>query len=123
MRGDWRVQPSIPACLGKTALLLDVMHVFAAEFLDRRDDRADGSVAKSTERLAADVVGHVEEQIGILLAAFATLDAVEDRLHPIASLTARRALTARLMCEKLREPPDGIDDADRVIQDDDASRS
>src|SRR5213080_280578 len=96
VRGDRRIEPAIPARLRKTALVLDVVHVLAAEFLHRRNHRADRCVAEGAERLAADVIGHVQQQIGIFTTSLAALDAVEDRLQPVRPLAARRALTAGL---------------------------
>src|SRR5688572_13971816 len=97
-----------------------MMKVLVAELSDRRDHRTDRGVAERAEGLAADVVGHVEQKVGVLLTALSPLHAVENRLHPVRSLAARRALSARLVCEELREPPDRVDDADRFVEHDDA---
>src|SRR5206468_822443 len=47
----------------------------------------------------------------------------EDRLHPVRPLAAGRALAARLVGEELGQAPDGVDDADRLVEDDDAGRA
>src|SRR5206468_5789889 len=92
VRGGGHVQAAVALRLRQTRLVLDVVEVLVAELLDAGDDRADGGVAEGAEGLAADVVGHVEEEVGVLLAAFAALEAEEDGLHPVRPLAAGRAL-------------------------------
>jgi hypothetical protein len=46
VRGDWHIQSPIAPRFRETTLVLDVMEIFGAEFLDRRDHRADGRVAE-----------------------------------------------------------------------------
>src|SRR4051812_46356306 len=89
VRGHRRVQPSVAHRLGEAALVLDVVQVFGAELFDRGDDGADGGVAEGAEGLAADVVGHRQQQVGVLFAAFAALDAVENRFEPVCAFAAR----------------------------------
>src|ERR1700694_4165416 len=120
MCGRGEVESAITLRLRETRPVLDVMDVFIAELLNARDDRTDGRVSQSAERLPADVVRHVEQQVGILRPSLASFEAVEDRLHPVRSLAARSALTARLVREELRQTPDGVDDADALVEDDDA---
>src|SRR5436305_7186559 len=97
VRGDRHVEPAIARRAGETRLVRDVVQVLVAELLHARDHRADGGVAEGAERLAADVVGHVEEEIGILRTPFAALEAIEDRLQPVRPFAARRALAAGLV--------------------------
>src|SRR3954469_11897558 len=78
----------------RTAPFLDVEEVLVAEALDRRRDRRDGGRPERADRrllrrpcdAGRDVVGHVEQQLEVVLAAGAGLDAVHDLLEP------RRAL-------------------------------
>ena len=48
-----------------------------SELLHEARDRARGRVAQRAKRLAVDVVGDVQKQVQILLAAMAVLDALE----------------------------------------------
>src|SRR5207244_4347523 len=95
VRANRRVESPVAPRAGKTRLVLNVVEVLVAELAHRGHDRANGRVAQRAERLAADVVAHVEKEVGVLLAPAAALEAVEDRLHPVRSLAARRALPAR----------------------------
>ena len=52
-----------------------------------------------------DVVAHVEQQVEVLFAALARLDALHDLLQPARALAARRALPARLPGEELGDAP------------------
>src|SRR5665213_354882 len=59
-------------------LVVDVMLEFAAEVLDEALHRQCGGVAQRADRASGDVVGHRHQQVEVLLAAFAVLDAVDD---------------------------------------------
>src|ERR1700683_3976502 len=82
----------------------------AAVFGDEGFHGPGGGFTERADRFAVDVVGHVPEQIHVLGAAMAVLDAVEHLLHPQCAFTARRALTAGLVRVKLRDVQRALDD-------------
>src|SRR5207248_3384682 len=52
-----------------------------------------------------DVVADVEQEVEVLLAAGALLDAVHHLVEPARAFTARRALTARFVVEEAGDAP------------------
>src|SRR3954449_3512660 len=72
----------------RTAPFLDVEEVLVAEALDRRRDRRDGRGAERADRrllrrprdAGRDVVGHVEQELEVVLATGAGLDPAHDLL-------------------------------------------
>ena len=76
-------------------------------FFDKRRRRHRRRVAKRTDRIAHDVAADVENQIEIVLVAFAMLDAVKNLFHPVTAFAAWTALTAGFMGEKARKVPRG----------------
>src|SRR5262245_27025978 len=79
------------------ALLAHVVVVFGAELLQRLEGLRDGDVSEGTQRLAADGVADLGQQVEVLLRAAAGLDAVQDAQHPSRALAAGRALPAGLV--------------------------
>src|SRR3954469_11635318 len=74
----------------RATAFLDVHEVLVAEALDRRRDRSDRRRSERTDRrllrrpgdAGADVVGHVEQQLEVVLASGSGLDAMQDLLEP-----------------------------------------
>src|SRR5581483_4219787 len=64
-----------------------------------------------------------EQEVEVLLASGAALDAVHDLVEPARPLPARRALATRLVVEEARDPPRGPNGARGVVHDDDRSRA
>src|SRR5437763_4096439 len=87
----------------KAALVLDVVHELVAEMLDEALHRQRGRVAERADRAAGNVVRHVVEEVEILHAPCAVLDAVHDAVEPARALAAGRALAARFFKIKIRE--------------------
>ena len=102
-----------------------------AEHLDRRMDRrwdrrtehADGGLLRGPGQTRRDVVARVEQEVDILLTAFAALDAGEDPLEPPRTLAAGRALPTGLACEELGDPPGGPDRAGVIVHHHDRARA
>src|SRR5947207_1434828 len=72
---------------------------------DRRPERADRRLLRWPRETGSDVVADVEEQVEVVVAAGARLDAPKHLLEPAAPLAARRALPARLVREEPGDPP------------------
>src|SRR5437868_6594117 len=89
--------------LHEAALMLDVVYELVAEMLDEALHRQRGRVAERTDRAAGDVVRHVVEEVEVLHAPCAVLDAVHDAVEPARALAAGRALAARFFKIKIRE--------------------
>src|SRR5436190_16137094 len=112
----------------RATAFLDVQQVLVAESLDRRRDRrhrrrperADRRLLRWPGDAGADVVGHVEQQLEVILTSRASLDAAEDLLEPRRALAAGRALAAALVREEADEVVRSADGARRVVHDDDA---
>src|SRR5664280_639480 len=120
---DWSLIGAVP--------LLDVDQELVAEHGDGRADRgrdgrtqdADRGLLRRPGQPGRDVVAGVEQEVEVLLAALAPLDALHDPLEPARSLAARRALPARLTGEELGDPPGRPDGAGAVVHDDDRARA
>src|SRR5262245_31163125 len=78
-------------------LVLDVVDELVAEVLDEALHRQRGGVAERADRASRDVVRDVVEQIQVLHAALAVLDAVDHPVEPAGAFAARRALPARFL--------------------------
>src|SRR5687768_13695472 len=108
-----------------TPPLFDVEEVLVAEAVHRRDDRRDRRRAERADRrllrrpceTGRDVVADVEQQLEVVLATGARLDAVHDLLEPRRALSARGALAAGLVGEEAHEVPRRADRAGRVVHD------
>src|SRR5665213_3206740 len=125
------VVPSAPPVTAAWSLigaapLLDVDQELVAEHGDGRADRrrdgrpehADGRLLGRPGHPRRDVVARVEQEVEVLLAAFAPFDPVHDPLQPSRAFTARGALTAGLAGEELGDPPGGPHGAGVVVHDD-----
>src|SRR3954454_1350408 len=101
------------SCAVRALPVFDVDEELVAEHADGRDDgRGDGRAEDADRCLPrrpgqtrGDVVAHVEEQIQVLFATGAALDAVHDLVHPPRALTAGCALPAGLVVEEAGDPP------------------
>src|SRR4029079_15598844 len=104
-------------------LVRDVMLELAAEMLDEALDRQCGRVSERADRPALDVVRDLRQQIEILGAALAVLDAVHHAPQPPGAFAARCALAARLLVIEIRQPQQALHHAPRVVQHDDRARA
>src|SRR4051794_34623058 len=68
------------------AVLRDVAVDLGSEGLDQRADGADRRVAQGAERIAADVPGDRQQELGIARSPLAVLDAFQQQLHPVRPL-------------------------------------
>src|SRR5688572_22528638 len=75
-------------------LVLDVMDELVAEVLDEALHRQRRGVAQRADGAPGDVVGDVGQQLEVLHAALAVLDAVHHPVEPAGALAARGALPA-----------------------------
>src|SRR5688572_30532037 len=101
--------------------LFDVKEVLVAEALQRGHDRPRRRLAEGTDgrplgrprQAGVDVVRDVGQQLEVLLAAGARLDATHRLLEPARALAARRALAAALVREEPNQVPRGAHGAGR----------
>jgi len=107
----------------RAALVADVLLDLGPEAFDQRLDRTDRRVAQRAERLAADVAADGKEELAVALAPLAVFEAVEEELHPVRPLAARRALATRFMVEELREARHRPHQAGRVVHHDHRRRA
>src|SRR5687768_12578993 len=110
--------------------VLDVDQELVAEHAEGRDigrgyrraqrtDRGHGGRELDRElNSRGDVVAHVHQQVEVLHAAGAVLDAVHDLLEPTAALPTRRALATGLVREEAHEAPRDAHRACRLVPDD-----
>src|SRR5438270_10477974 len=97
----------------RTLAVFDVDEELVAEHAHGRDDRGGDGRAEHADRCLlwrpgqtrGDVVADVEQEVEVLLAAGALLDAVHHLVEPARALAARRALTARLVVEEAGDAP------------------
>src|SRR3990167_3946185 len=75
----------------------DVVLELRAEVLDEALHRHGGRIAEGADGAAHDVVGDAVEQVEVLGAPLAVLDAVHDAVEPAGALAAGRALAAGLL--------------------------
>src|SRR6476646_897763 len=94
--GDLLVGRAVAAGLHRAALAVDVVLEFLAVHLHEGARRHGRGVPERADGATLDVVGEVEEQVEVFLAAFAVLDAVQDAVEPAGALAAWRALAAGL---------------------------
>src|SRR6187399_3077402 len=84
-----------------TLLVLDVVHEFVAEMLDKALHRQRGSIAQRADGAPGNVVRDVIQQVEVLHPALAMLDTVDHAVEPAGALAARRALAAGFLEVKI----------------------
>src|SRR3972149_6962139 len=89
------------------ALVFDVILEFVAEVLDETFHRHRRRIPEGADGAPGDVVGHVAEQIQVLLPPLAVFDAVDHAVHPAGALAAGRALAAGFFEIEIRQAPEG----------------
>src|SRR5579875_1346927 len=107
----------------RAAALPDVGEVLVPEHADAgrdggRDGRAqdaDRGLRRRPRHAGRDVVADVHQQVEVLGAPLARLDALHDLLDPAPALPARRALPAGLAVEEADDAPRGPHDAGRLV--------
>src|ERR1017187_2171805 len=115
----------------RTPALVHVLDEVVAKHLDRRVHRrryggpqhADRRLLGRPGEARRDVVTEVVQQVDVLQATAAVFNAVHRALDPTGALPTRRALTARLTREELRDAPRRTHDARRLVHDDDRTRA
>src|SRR5438477_940731 len=129
------VTVSVATSTKRTPPFLDVHHELVAEQAqrrhhgrrDRRTERADrGHVGRPLGRpgdVRRDVVADVHEEVEVLRATVAGLEAPHDLLEPSAPLATRGALAARFPVEETHQTPRCAHRARRVVEDDDRAGS
>src|SRR5262245_10252233 len=83
-------------------LVVDVVLEFVAEMLDEALHRQRRGLAERADRAPGDVVRDRRQQIEILVASLAVLDAVDHAPQPPGALAAGRALAAGLLVIEIR---------------------
>src|SRR5512142_743652 len=88
---------AVAARLHDAALVVDVVLELVAVGLHEGAHGHRRGVSEGADGAPLDVVREVEQQVQVLLAALARLDAVDDAVEPARALAAGRALAARLL--------------------------
>src|SRR5438105_9249654 len=82
----------------EAAVLVDVMTVLLAELADGGEDRRDRGIRKDADRHpVGHLVGDLFEEVDVLHATLARLDAGQNSQKPRSALAAGRALAAGLV--------------------------
>src|SRR5690348_4032129 len=100
---DRRLLGAVAAVLHAAALVVDVVLEFLAEHLHEGARGHRRRVTQRADGAALDVVGEVEQQLQVFLAALPMFDAVDDAIEPAGAFTARRALAAGFLEVEVRE--------------------
>src|SRR5579859_5940674 len=101
--------------------VLDMIFEFFAEEADAADNGAGGRIAEGAEGLSADVIANIDQQIDILLAALAMLQALQNLGQPVGSFAARRAFATGLVAVELTHAQDSPNDAGVLVDNDQAT--
>ena len=99
--------------------VFDVIFEFLAEEAYTADDRAGSSIAKGAERLSADIIANIDQQIDILLAPLAMLQALQDLGQPVGSLATGRTFSAGLVAIELGHAQNCAHDTGILVKDND----
>src|SRR2546427_6409308 len=101
-----------------------VLLVLVVEVPHGRFDHPARGVAEPTQAAAVlQTVGHAFEDAELNLRALTGKDPLVRAHRPVAAHATRRALAARLKGVKAKQPCSGLDDAMRVVHNDDPARS
>src|SRR5690349_7444121 len=90
--------------LHQAELMFDVVLELSAEMLDEALHWQRRGIAQRADGASRDVVGHRNQLLEIFASAFAVLDALHHAIQPTGAFAARRALAARFLEVKEREP-------------------
>ena len=107
-------------CLG---VILDASLELGTEVTDQTLDRPGKGLTQSADSVALDLLGELLHHVDFTSAGLALLEAVHDLLGPLGTLTARSALTARLVVVELGETGDGANNIGALVHDNNGSRS
>ena len=113
-----------PRALARAALLVpDVLHVLVHEVLQGRPDRVGRRLAEAAERGLVHGVADLAHVGDVLLGAAALADLLEVVQQLPAADAARRALAAALVDREVEVELGDVDDAVRLVHDDEAARA
>ena len=73
--------------------------------------------------MTLDLLGELLHHVNLASASLTLLKSVHDLLGPLAALTARSALTARLVVVEFAQTGDRADDVGRLVHDNDGGGS
>jgi hypothetical protein len=90
---------------------------------DQALDRPGRRVAERADRVAFDLLGHVEQHVDLALLGAALGHALHHAPHPAGALAARRALAAALVLVEIGQPRDRLDDVGRLVHHDHRRRA
>mmetsp|Transcript_23146 Transcript_23146/g.39560 ORF Transcript_23146/g.39560 Transcript_23146/m.39560 type:complete len:114 (-) Transcript_23146:11-352(-) len=102
-------------------LVPDPVLDLAPEVLDQPLDRPGRRITQRADRVALDLLGHVQQHIDLLDLCLAAHQPVHHAHHPAGAFAAGGTLAAGLMLIELREPPDRFDDIGAFVHHDDGS--
>ena len=116
-----RVGDEFRALAGAALLVLDVLHVFIHEVLERGLDRVRGRLAETAERSLAHRVGDVLHLDDVVLSAATFGDLVEIVEELASADAAGSALTAALIDREVEVELGDVNHAVRLVHDDQAA--
>ena len=116
-----RVGDELRALAGAALLVVDVLHVFVHEVLERGLDRVRGRLAETAERGLAHGVGDVLHLDDVVLSAAAFGDLVEIVEEFASADAAGSALSAALIDGEVEVELGDVDHAVRLVHDDQAA--
>src|SRR5579883_2736928 len=109
------------AAANHATFMRDVMLILLTEELDAARNGTGGRVAQGAERLAADVIADIQQQVDIALPTVAMLDAMQDFGQPVGSLATGGAFTAGFIAVEFCHAQYGVYYARVLVHDDHAA--
>src|SRR5271166_715585 len=91
-------------------ILVDATLDLGAEMGDEALDRPSGRITERADRVAFDLLSHIEQHVDLALLRAALGHPADHAPHPARAFAAGRALTAALVLVEVRQARDRTDD-------------